>query len=53
MTDKKYSVGKNTDISNIKDIFIRLPIWKMNKRPDAIPHNDPTRQSDFRNEKNE
>ncbi|BAH07586.1 spore germination protein [Clostridium kluyveri] len=34
--------------SDMKDIFIRSPIWKMNKRPEAIPHNDPTRQSDFR-----
>lgn len=33
---------------DMKDIFIRSPIWKMNKRPEAIPHNDPTRQNDFR-----
>ena len=38
--------------SDMKDIFIRAPIWKMNKRPEAIPHNDPIRQSDFRGEKN-
>lgn len=39
--------------SDMKDIFIRAPIWKMNKRPDAIPHNDSVRQSDFRGNKNE
>jgi len=33
--------------SNMKDIFIRAPIWKMNKRPETIPHNDPIRQSAF------
>jgi len=38
--------------SDMKDTFIRAPIWKMNKRPELIPHNDPTRQSDFRGEKN-
>ncbi|MFL0196617.1 spore germination protein [Clostridium sp. WILCCON 0269] len=37
--------------SDMKDIFIRAPIWKMNKRPEAIPHNDPIRQSDFRDGK--
>ena len=39
--------------SDMKDVFIRTPIWKMNKRPKAIPHNDPIRQSDFRENKNE
>lgn len=34
--------------SDMKDTFIRAPIWKMNKRPEVIPHNDPIRQSDFR-----
>jgi len=34
--------------SDMKDMFIRAPIWKMNNRPEAIPHNDPVRQSDFR-----
>ncbi|HEY8805040.1 MAG TPA: spore germination protein [Clostridium sp.] len=38
--------------SDMKDILIRAPIWKMNKRPEAIPHNDPVRQSNFRGEKN-
>ncbi len=37
--------------SDMKDIFIRAPIWKMNKRPDVIPHNDDIRQSDFRRKK--
>ncbi|GIM28253.1 spore germination protein [Clostridium polyendosporum] len=44
-----FSFHKN----DMKDILIRAPIWKMNKRPEAIPHNDPTRQSDFREKKNE
>lgn len=39
--------------SDLKDIFIRAPIWKMNKRPEVIPHNDTVRQSDFRSEENE
>lgn len=34
--------------SDMKDIFIRSHIWKVNKRPETIPHNDPTRQSNFR-----
>ena len=39
--------------SDMKDIFARAPLWKMNKRPEAIPHNDDIRQSDFRGDKNE
>lgn len=35
--------------SDVKDIFIRVPLWKMNKRPESIPNNDLVRQSDFRN----
>ncbi len=31
-----------------KDIFIRSPLWMMNKRPDSIPNNNPIRQTDFR-----
>ncbi|EKO1913679.1 spore germination protein [Clostridium botulinum] len=31
-----------------KDIFIRSPLWTMNKRPDSIPNNNPIRQTDFR-----
>lgn len=34
--------------SDMKDIFIRVPIWKMNKRPEIVPNKDNTRQSDFR-----
>lgn len=34
---------------DMKDTFIRAPLWKMNKRPEAIPHGDPIRQTDFRN----
>ncbi|SHH92039.1 spore germination protein [Clostridium grantii] len=34
--------------SDMKDIFIRSTSWKMNKRPESIPNNNPIRQSDFR-----
>ena len=34
--------------SDLKDIFIRAPLWKMNKRPKSIPNNNSVRQSDFR-----
>lgn len=33
---------------DLKDTFIRGPMWKMNKRPTVIPNNDPTRQKNFR-----
>lgn len=35
--------------NDLKDIFIRAPLWKMNKRPESIPNINPTRQTDFRN----
>jgi spore germination protein KA len=35
--------------SDMKDTFIRAPLWKMNKRPEGIPSQDPIRQTDFRN----
>ncbi|MBU3184690.1 spore germination protein [Clostridium estertheticum] len=35
--------------SDMKDTFIRAPLWKMNKRPEGIPNSDPIRQTDFRN----
>lgn len=35
-------------LSDFKDIFVRAPLWKMNKRPEAIPNNNPVRQTDFR-----
>lgn len=35
--------------SDLKDTFIRAPLWKMNKRPQGIPNQDSTRQTDFRN----
>ncbi|MBU3114138.1 spore germination protein [Clostridium lacusfryxellense] len=35
--------------SDMKDTFIRAPLWKMNKRPEGIPNQDPIRQTDFRN----
>jgi spore germination protein KA len=42
---------------DMRDLFIRAPLWMMNKRPDAIPNNNPIRQRDFRKgsggEKNE
>jgi spore germination protein KA len=34
--------------TDMKDTFVRAPIWKMDKRPQSIPHNDNIRQSDFR-----
>lgn len=33
---------------DMKDIFIRSPLWKMNKRPKSVPNDNPIRQSDFR-----
>ena len=35
--------------SDLKDTFIRAPLWKMNKRPEGIPNQDSIRQMDFRN----
>lgn len=35
--------------SDMKDTFIRAPLWKMNKRPEGIPNSDPIRQTDYRN----
>ncbi|PRR79363.1 Spore germination protein B1 [Clostridium liquoris] len=35
--------------NDLKDIFIREPVWKMDKRPEIIPNVNPTRQSNFRN----
>lgn len=32
---------------DMKDIFVRAPMWKMNKRPEGIPSNNPTKQSDW------
>lgn len=34
--------------SDIKDTLIRAPLWMMNKRPEAIPNSNSTRQTDFR-----
>lgn len=39
-----FSIRKN----DLKDIFIRAPLWQMNKRPEAIPINDAARQNNFR-----
>jgi len=33
--------------SDMKDTFIRSPLFKMDKRPQAIPNTDPVRQTDF------
>jgi hypothetical protein len=38
----------NIKRSDMKDMIVRAPIWKMNTRPEAIPSNDKVRQSDFR-----
>jgi len=35
-------------IGDIKDIFIRAPLWTMKNRPEGIPHKDSKRQSIFR-----
>ncbi|MCB2352835.1 spore germination protein [Clostridium estertheticum] len=35
--------------ADMKDTFIRAPLWKMNKRPEGIPNQNPIRQIDFRN----
>jgi hypothetical protein len=34
--------------NDLKDIFIRAPLWEMNTRPESIPNNNPIRQKDFR-----
>lgn len=33
---------------DLKDILIRVPIWKMNNRPESIPNTNPIRQTNFR-----
>lgn len=33
---------------DMKDIFIRAPLWRMNERPKSIPNTNPIRQTDFR-----
>ena len=40
------------NISDFKDIFIRGPLWKMDKRPEDIVSKDKIRQSDFKNRRN-
>jgi hypothetical protein len=34
--------------SDMKDIFIRAPVWQMDKRPISTPNNNPIRQDDFK-----
>lgn len=34
--------------NDLKDTFIRAPLWKMNDRPQAIPNKNAVRQNDFR-----
>ncbi|MCY6483117.1 spore germination protein [Clostridium aestuarii] len=34
--------------SDLKDIFIRAPLWYMNKTPKSVPNNNPIRQTNFR-----
>lgn len=38
----------NNKYSDLKDILVRAPLFKMNKRPESIPNNNPIRQTDFR-----
>lgn len=40
-----FSINKYEDI---KDILVRVPLGKMNKRPESIPNNNPIRQTNFR-----
>jgi spore germination protein KA len=40
-----FSINKYKDL---KDKFTRAPLWKMNERPEGIPHEDNIRQKDFR-----
>ncbi len=38
----------NNKYTDLKDILVRASLWKMNKRPESIPNNNPIRQTDFR-----
>lgn len=38
----------NNKYKDLKDILIRVPIWKMNNRPESIPNNNSIRQSNFK-----
>lgn len=38
----------NNKYAEIKDILIRVPLWKVIKRPESIPNKDSIRQTDFR-----
>lgn len=40
-----FSISKK----DLKDIFLRAHLWKMNQSPEAIPNNNPIRQRDFVN----
>jgi hypothetical protein len=40
-----FSINKYKDL---KDEFTRAPLWKMNERPEGVPHEDNIRQKDFR-----
>lgn len=33
---------------DLKDMFIRAPLWRFNERPKSIPNTNPIRQTDFR-----
>lgn len=35
-------------LNDFKDEVINAPVWKMNKRPEAVPNKNPIRQTDFR-----
>jgi hypothetical protein len=36
------------NLSDMKDTFIRAPMWKMKRRPKSVPNKNPHRQTDFR-----
>jgi hypothetical protein len=36
------------NLCDMKDTFIRAPMWKMNRRPRSVPNKNPHRQTDFR-----
>lgn len=40
-----FPTGKYKDF---KDTYFRVPLWKMNFRPESIPNKNPVRQMDFR-----
>ncbi|WP_392486831.1 spore germination protein [Haloimpatiens sp. FM7315] len=39
----------NLPAKDLKDIFVRAPLWEMNNRPDSMPMKDKKRQTNFMN----